>query len=262
MCSPEEAAVTARSDIRDTILWEGFHVVRHGLEPALISSIRQEAVLEYRRQDAEESPSRLYRDGVIEAAEIKSIDELGDAIASIQARIFPGEHFVRGFSCVRRVAGRHGGDAGGPVWSNYTGWHLDAEYFDCDENFTLNFWIPLDNEVGRERPGIAFIPMSFEEIHKITAYNVSTEPTRDQYGRTMRFGVFVNELVERHKELKQRVVVPVVGETDIIIFSNWAPHVSYMAGGATSVRYSVEYRVMYDFFAPDIADASRTPMLA
>jgi hypothetical protein len=228
---------------------EGVVVVRGALARDVVETFVDRIQPIYAAHDVAEVKPGVYGDGMLLIEDIPEsiLGPLRREIDQLVTAKFGGRPRTQASSLVRRVATKRGVD-GGPVWSNHTGWHLDAEFFHCDDRFTANFWIPLSDGVNAHKTGVSFVKMSQQEAIELTGYVYDAENiARDGFGRTTRFKHYVVELFDQAVE-KPELFTPTLDIGDVAVFSNWCPHASSTSDKFSGIRFSLEWRQSFDAF--------------
>lgn len=236
--------------VAESIVAEGVTVLPQALPRPVLDAFLAYVKSRYEEQDGATERESWYRDGMLLLSEIpdEEVAPLRAAIDTVLVEHFGDAARSQGASLVRRVTTKRAHE-GGPEWSNHTDWHLDSEYFHCDDKFTINFWIPLTDGVNVHKPGITFWPMGQRDAIEMTGYVHDPDNVeRDQFGRTTRFTRYIYDLIKADPNKLKRFT-PALNIGDVAAFSNWCPHSSYIGGDLNGTRYSIEWRQMFETFS-------------
>jgi hypothetical protein len=158
--------------------------------------------------------------------------------------------FPIGASQIRRMAAK----PEDKPWNSKVGFHLDAQW-GVDDQFCINVWTPF-TPCGTVAPGLEFLLSSAEHIRHYGCYNpeIPAEPRgRDGINPRIDYAVFESDVL--HKNFDESLFwAPTLEPGDVILFSNWAPHRTWIHPAMAATRISLEWRVFIESF-----DTSKRP---
>jgi hypothetical protein len=158
------------------------------------------------------------------------------AIHALVAGAFPGSIFQKSAVTVcRRVSPQ---EVFGSGWAGPVGLHCDLRYHKSGP-YGLNFWIPLE-PAGEKfgRPGLEIAPFGFRAVAEYLEYDGNWSAAFD----TAKFDDQQIEVTFGSDAL-QRTNIDV---GDVMVFTCWTLHRTYVPVGATEGRLSAEVRIVSD----------------
>ena len=122
--------------------------------------------------------------------------------------------------------------------------HVDAMFHEHDK-LGINFWLPLTS-AGKERPGLALVPMGVEETKIYLEYNAQGyEPREPDIASMNHFRTEKLEL-ESLREAGMKFVKPYMNPGDALAFTNFTIHATYIHEAMTHPRTSIEGRMLVE----------------
>jgi hypothetical protein len=165
----------------------------------------------------------------------------GSGLAALAEKSFPDKLIWENFiTNVRRVA---------PVFSEHKRGdaplhvHVDAQ-FHQHNILGINFWTPLSS-AGTDRPGIQVLPLGVEQTKEYLDYSEAGHPdiTQDrnqQHFRTER----MEPSALQAAGLADKFWAPAMQPGDVLAFTNFTMHASYVKPEMSVPRTSIEARVL------------------
>ena len=122
--------------------------------------------------------------------------------------------------------------------------HVDAMFHGHDR-LGINFWLPLTT-AGKERPGLALVPMGVEETKIYLEYNAEGyEPREPDFASMNHFRTEKLEL-ESWREAGMTFVKPHMNPGDALAFTNFTIYATYIHEAMTHPRTSIEGRMLVE----------------
>jgi hypothetical protein len=109
----------------------------------------------------------------------------------------------------------------------------------------VNFWLPLTT-AGKDRPGIAIVPMGVEESKSYLEYSANGYEPRELDFAYMHH--FRHEKLEPAKlqEAGLHFIIPHMNPGDALAFTNFTIHATYVDEGMVHPRTSIEGRMLIE----------------
>jgi hypothetical protein len=125
--------------------------------------------------------------------------------------------------------------------------HVDAMFHQHDA-LGINFWLPLTT-AGKDRPGLAVVPMGIEESKRYLEYSAHGHEPRDGDFAAMHH--FRHEKLEPEKlqAAGLNFVIPHMNPGDTLAFTNFTIHATYVDEGMAHPRTSIEGRMLIEGIA-------------
>jgi hypothetical protein len=158
------------------------------------------------------------------------------AFHALVAGAFPASIFQKSAVTVCRRVTPHG--VYGSGWSAPVELHCDLRYHKSAP-YGLNFWIPLE-AAGQKfgRPGLEVAPFGFRAVAKYLEYDGNWSAAFDdaKFDTQRIAATFGSDALKRTD----------IDVGDVMVFTVWTLHRTYVPAGATEGRLSAEVRVVSD----------------
>jgi hypothetical protein len=133
-------------------------------------------------------------------------------------------------------------------WGSTTTYHLDAQW-GIDHLYIVNVWVPF-TPCGHTAPGLEFLLTPAADIRAYSQYDPSIplEPAGPGgVSPRMNYDLFEPAEIKKHYAAES-FWAPSMNPGDVILFSNWCTHRTWITPDMDQTRISLEWRLRLDSF--------------